>query len=44
MRALPKITMVALDALLLLHQLGLEQFELHAHRAQFLAQQERRCR
>jgi hypothetical protein len=29
-----------LDALFLLHQLGLEQFELHAHRAQFLAQQE----
>jgi hypothetical protein len=28
------------DALFLLHQLGLEQFELHAHRAQFLAQQE----
>ena len=26
--------------MLLLDQLGLEQFQLHAHRAQFLAQQE----
>ena len=40
MRALPKMTIGRLDALLVLHQLGLEQLELHPHRAQLLAQQE----
>ena len=40
MRALPKMTIGRFDALLVLHQLGLEQLELHAHRAQLLAQQE----
>ena len=40
MRALPKMTMVDSMPCSLLHQLGLEQLELHAHRAQLLAQQE----
>jgi hypothetical protein len=39
-RALPKMTTVARMPCSLLDQLGLEQLELHAHRTQFLAQQE----
>ena len=41
MRALPNSTIVDSMLLLLLDHLGLQQLELHAHRSQLLAQQER---